>query len=55
MLLPGGMRAGIAAAIFLPAADSMSAAPGSIFPDIDLMRWRMLLKILAVVGQAGNP
>ena len=53
-LIPAGVRAGVAAAITPPAIDTVSAAPGTFFNDVDLVGRRVLFQKLAVIGQSGQ-
>ena len=52
MLAPGAAATGVAAAIVLPAFHPMHATPRALLDDFHFMRWRVLGKVFAVVGDA---
>src|SRR5262245_50565830 len=54
ILIPLGITSGIAAAVAIPAFDSMGTAPRAAFPDFDFEGRRMLFQIFAIVGQPGQ-
>ena len=50
-LVPAGLAAGVAAAVGVPAADAVRAAPGGVLDDLDFVGRRVDGEVLAVVGE----
>ena len=53
-LVPARLAAGVAAAVGVPAAHAVRAAPGGVLEDLDFVGRRIDGEILAVVGEPGE-
>src|SRR5215475_13226075 len=51
ILIPALMTTGVAAAIIIPALESVRTAPRAVLPNFSLKHWRVLFQIFTIVGQ----